>query len=363
MFPREVISSGSLVLRAPAGVDAESIVAACDDPVTAEFLPSLPAPYTPRDARAYLAAAAAKWECGGAEFAITENGRYVGSVGVSAPDEQATVEMGYLVAPWARGKGVASTAARAVAGWLFDHGVHRVELQAIVENIASLRVAYKAGFTEEGRRRDAKLLRDGRRADFITFARLAHDLGESVPSYLPPFEGGELTDGVVRLVPMAPGDAGDFHRMLAEPSVTAYKLGPLSTLEDDRRRCRHTGYWWVSGQRIELAVRDAASGAFAGHLQLTQVTPMLGQAMIGYSLRSAFRGRGFMTRAVRLLTDWVFTRTALHRIVAGTDISNTASHAVLERAGFSRECVHRELFPQADGTRSDDVAWVRLRPR
>ncbi|MEU8246527.1 GNAT family N-acetyltransferase [Nonomuraea sp. NPDC048916] len=363
MFPREVISSGSLVLRAPAGVDAESIVMTCDDPVTAEFLPTLPAPYTLRDAHSYLAAAAAKWECGGAEFAITENGRYVGAVGVSEPDEQGTVEMGYLVAPWARGKGVASTAARAVAEWLFDRGVHRVELQAMVENIASLRVACKAGFTEEGRRRDAKLLRDGSRTDFIIFARLAHDSGESAPPYLPPFEGGELSDGVVLLVPLAPDDAGDFHRMLAEPSVAEYKLGPATTLEEDRRRCRYTGYWWASGQRIEVAVRDAASGAFAGHLQLMQVTPVLGQAMIGYSLRSAFRGRGFMTRAVRLLTDWAFANTVLHRIVAGTDVANTASQAVLERAGFSRESVLRELFPRPDGTRADDVEWVRLRPR
>ncbi|MEW9551633.1 GNAT family N-acetyltransferase [Nonomuraea sp. NPDC050783] len=362
MLAREVISTGPLVLRPPADSDVEAITRACEDPVTARFLPLLPSPYRPADARAYVERARAKWEGGGAVFAITQDGQYAGSVGVRPPDRWGVTEIGYLVAPWERGKGVATAAVRAVTDWLFDQGVRRVELQAEVENVASLRVAYKAGFREEGRRREARRLRDGRSADVVTFGRLP---GEAVPPpepYLPFFEGGQLSDGVVRLTPIAPGDAGDFHRMMADPVVAAYAVGPAASLADDERRCRYTGYWWVSGQRIELAVRDAASGAFAGHLQLAQVLPALGQAMVGYSLVAEFRGRGFMTRAVRLLVDWAFANTALHRIVAGTDPGNVASHRVLERSGFTREGVHRELFPKAGGGRADDLGWARLRP-
>ncbi|MFG1703241.1 GNAT family N-acetyltransferase [Nonomuraea sp. M3C6] len=362
MFPRDVISTGSLILRPPAEGDAEAIVGMCGDPVTVRFMPLLPVPYRLEHAREYLKGAAARWEGGGAEFAITENDQFVGSIGVQSPDHWGVVELGYLVAPWARGKNVAATAARAVTDWLFDHGVRRIELQAEVENVASLRVAYKAGFREEGRRRDAKQLRDGRFVDFITFGRLSGDPVGGTEPYLPFFDGGELNDGVVRLVPLASEDAGEFHRMLADPIVAAYFVGPASTLEEDQRRCRHTGYWWVSGQRIELAIRNAVSGAFAGHLQLTQVLPALGQAMIGYSLLPEFRGKGFMTRAVGLLVDWAFASTSLHRIVAGTEAGNTASHAVLERAGFRREGVQRQLFPKRDGTRADDVQWALLRP-
>ncbi|MGP3957751.1 GNAT family N-acetyltransferase [Nonomuraea sp. 3N208] len=361
MLPRDVISSGPLILRPPVEGDTEGIVKTCGDPVTAWFLPALPSPYAVEDARDYFAMAAAKWEAGGAEFAISENGQYVGSVGVRPPDPWGVAEIGYVVAPWARGKDVASTAARAVTDWVFDHGIRRVELQTAVENVASLRVAYKSGFREEGRRRDAKSMRDGRYVDLVTFARLKGDVVGAAEPYLPFFEDGRLSDGVVRLEPLAAGDAADFHRMVTEPSVAAYSMMPPSTMEDDERRCRYTGYWWVSGQRIELAIRDAASGAFAGHVQLTQVLPALGQAMIGYSLVPDFRGKGFMTRAVNLLVDWAFAHTALHRIVAGTESGNVASHRVLERTGFQREGVHRELFPKADGGRVDDVAWARLR--
>ena len=98
-------------------------------------------------------------------------------------------------------------ATRAVTEWLFDHGVERVELHAEVENVASLRVAFKAGFQEEGRRRDAKVRRDGRRTNMITLARLRRDSGVTADPYLPFFDGGELSDGVVRLAPMEVADA------------------------------------------------------------------------------------------------------------------------------------------------------------
>ncbi|MGN9840318.1 GNAT family N-acetyltransferase [Nonomuraea sp. H19] len=362
MLPRDVISTGPLILRPPVEADAEAMVKACADPVTARFLPLLPMPYELAHAREHLAKTAETWAEGGATFSITENGQFVGSITARPPDQWGVTAIGYLVAPWARGKNVASTAARAMTDWLFDQGVRRVDLEAAVDNVASLRVAYKSGFREEGLRRDAKRLRDGRYADMVTFGRLSSDAAPAGEPYLPFFDGGQLSDGVVRLVPLAVEDAVDFHRMLAEPSVAAFSATPPRTLEDDEQRCRYTGYWWVSGQRIELAVRDAASGAYAGHLQLTQVVPALGQAVIGYSLVPAFRGKGFMSRAVGLLVDWAFTHTALHRIVAGTDVANAASHRVLERAGFSREGVHRELFPKPDGTRADDVAWARLRP-
>jgi len=361
MFSREVISVGSLVLRPPVDDDVEAIMATCDDRLSARFMPLLPSPYTEQDARTYVRHSWEKWDIGGAEFAITENGRYLGSIGAGAPSAWGTVELGFLVAPWARGKGVAGAAVRGLAEWLLDHGVERVELQAEAENVAALRVAYQAGFHEEGRKRDARALRDGRRADLVMFARLARDTGEPVAPYLPFFEGGVLSDGVVSLTPLLAGDAEDFHRMLREPSVAHFGMGPASTLDDDERRCRCTAYFWLSGQRVELAIRDAVSGEFAGHLQLRQILPALGQAMIGYSLVPRFRGRGFMTRAVGLLAEWAFTRTGLHRLVAGTDVANAGSQAVLRRAGFVQEAARREVFLQPDGSRTDEIEWVLLR--
>ncbi|MCG5214917.1 GNAT family N-acetyltransferase [Streptosporangium sp. KLBMP 9127] len=365
MFTPEVISAGRVQLRPHEETDADAIARACADPLIAEFIPSVPTPYTRDDAVSFLQAAAAAWVAGAAQFAVADpvSGEWLGNIGLKPPDVRGNAEIGYLMAPWARGKGSATAATRALTAWAFARGVARVELLADVENVASQRVAYAAGFLAEGVQRGCEPRRDGLRHDMVSFARLAGDPGDPVRPYLPFPPGGSLTDGVVRLEPITVADAPGFHRMMTDPLVLRYHVPPdPPPFEEIAERCRKTGMWWLAGERAELAVKDAVTGEFAGHIQLMQIMPPLGQAMVGYSLLAGHRGRGFVTRAVNLLAGWAFEHTALHRIVAGTDPDNTASQRVLERAGFTRESVQRALLPGPDGTRRDNVEWARLRP-
>ena len=65
-------------------------------------------------------------------------------------------EIGYWVAPWARRRGVATAAVRAMSGWAFANaGVVRLELLTDWANVGSQRVALAAGFQREGVRRSA----------------------------------------------------------------------------------------------------------------------------------------------------------------------------------------------------------------
>ncbi|SDI14518.1 Protein N-acetyltransferase, RimJ/RimL family [Sinosporangium album] len=364
MFARdEVIPAGPVVLRAAAEADAEAMVRACRDPEIVRFIPLIPLDYTRGDALAYLKHVEEARERGGSEFAMADaaTGAWLGNIGLKPP-VRGSMEVGYLVAPRARGRGVATAALRALAARAFAAGVPRLELLAAVENAASQRVAMAAGFRREGVLRAGEADREGPRRDLVVFGRLAEDDGERLMPYLPPLPGGELTDGVVRLTPLTAADAADYLAMTSDPSVARHSAaGVPPSLAESERRCRYTTAWWLAGERAELAIRDAASGGFAGHIQLTRVTPELGEAMVGYSLVAAFRGRGLATRAVNLLLDWAFTRTALSRVVAGTVPGNAASQKVLERAGFTREAVMRGMLPGPDGTRLDNVQWARLR--
>ena len=60
-------------------------------------------------------------------------------------------------------------------------------------------------------------------------------------------------------------------------------------------------------------------------------------AELGYWLGEPFWGKGIMSEAVRLFTDWAFGHLELHRIHANVFAGNTASARVLERAGFECE--------------------------
>jgi len=81
-------------------------------------------------------------------------------------------EIAYVIAPGARGRGVASDALRLVSQWAFgDLGLERLQLSIHPDNLASQRVAVKAGYEYEGTLRSTKLIR-GKRVDSTIWSLL-----------------------------------------------------------------------------------------------------------------------------------------------------------------------------------------------
>lgn len=87
----------------------------------------------------------------------------VGRVGLRSLDLDAGEgEISYWVSPSARGAGVASLATDRLSRFLLDElGLHRLTLGHSTRNLASCRVALKAGYELEGTMRSALLHRDG----------------------------------------------------------------------------------------------------------------------------------------------------------------------------------------------------------
>ena len=112
-----------------------------------------------------------------ASWALVEGAELLGSISVHRIDrDQDDGEIGYWIAPSARGRGLAGKAAEAACRWAFeDLGLHRIQLFHAVENTASARVAEKAGFTCEGRLRQSHRYGDGVRHDELLWGRLATD--------------------------------------------------------------------------------------------------------------------------------------------------------------------------------------------
>jgi RimJ/RimL family protein N-acetyltransferase len=84
-------------------------------------------------------------------------------------------ELGYVVAPAARGRGVASRAVGLLTEWgLGELGLHRVELRIDPANAASSRVAERNGYRLEGVLRSVAF-KEGLRSDVAVWSRLAGD--------------------------------------------------------------------------------------------------------------------------------------------------------------------------------------------
>jgi RimJ/RimL family protein N-acetyltransferase len=79
-------------------------------------------------------------------------------------------------------------------------------------------------------------------------------------------------------------------------------------------------------------------------------------------LRSAYRGRGFGTAALRWLTGYLFTEfPEIRRIEGHTRRDNLAMQHVLERCGYVREAHHRQAWPGSDGSVHDSFGYAILR--
>jgi RimJ/RimL family protein N-acetyltransferase len=141
----------------------------------------IPAGYGPEDARAFIAGAPgrrARHES--IELAVSgaAGGRLLGAIGLNMDRHDAgRAEVGYWVAPWARGAGVAGRALSLFSRWALGPGAGlvRLDLYASVANPPSMRVAERCGFVREGTLRKA-WFRGPAREDLAAYSLLAEDL-------------------------------------------------------------------------------------------------------------------------------------------------------------------------------------------
>lgn len=173
------LKTKELILRPWMLDDVPAIVEACGDPEIPRWLPMIPSPYGEEDARSFVGLAHENWERGEVyNFAIVDagSGRLAGSIAMRARPFR-TGHFGYWVARDARGRGVATEALLALGRWAVETlDVKRLELLTDPENLASQRVAEKAGFQREGLLRSSLEYRDGRRRDSILFSALPDEL-------------------------------------------------------------------------------------------------------------------------------------------------------------------------------------------
>jgi len=176
VFPDPPLAEGGIVLRRMEADDIGWITVACANREVSRYVPGIPYPYTEADARAFAENTARRWAEGlGAAFVIAQapGGQGLGMIELHrALGDPGLAEVGYWLCREAWGNGAATTAVRLVAGWAFrELGIGRLNLQTAPENLASQRVAERAGFTREGLLRAWLPTANGRR-DSVMFSLL-----------------------------------------------------------------------------------------------------------------------------------------------------------------------------------------------
>jgi RimJ/RimL family protein N-acetyltransferase len=110
-------------------------------------------------------------------FAVVDgDGSFLGlGLAFSIDREGRQLELGYVVAPQARGRGVATRTLDLLTAWAFSElDALRIELWISVGNEASKRVAERVGYRHEGTLRSFHF-KQGIRDDFEIWSRLVSD--------------------------------------------------------------------------------------------------------------------------------------------------------------------------------------------
>ncbi|WP_375499765.1 GNAT family N-acetyltransferase [uncultured Jatrophihabitans sp.] len=354
------LSGERLDLRRWRPDDADRVHEIMQDPTMREHLP-LPDPYPHERARLFVADLGHKGRDEGAGLgsAVVERatGRVVGSAALLL---DGPADIAYWIAPDARGHGYAAEATGLLADWAFSTiGLHRIGLACHVGNTGSLRTAMAAGFLFEGVARGASAYEVG---DLARFGRLADDPGEPIAPAFPPLPGGELSDGVLALRPAVLDDATGFHESDDEVSVRWSFAGERRTLAECERRMNQAALDWLVGRSAQCTIVDVATGHYVGELQVRFGGPP-GVVGVGYTVHPTFRGRGYTTRALKLVVPWVFDVAGFARIELGAKRDNVASQRAAISAGFGPDGVRERRLRDADGTFADEVCFVLINPR
>jgi len=167
-----------------------------------------------------------------------------------------------------------------------------------------------------------------------------------------------LRDGDIQLRTWRIDDADAVLRACQDPEIPRWIPLPQPYL-------RHHAEDFVTGRfgdwadgAAPFAIVDAATDRLLGAITLH---PREGShASVGYWLAPEARGRGVMTRAVRLVSRWAFEVLPIARLQLYTLVGNEQSGAVARRAGFTREGILRR-WDDEDGIARDVVMFSLIR--
>jgi RimJ/RimL family protein N-acetyltransferase len=371
--PIEIIT-GDLLIRSWRPEDVDAVYAACQDPAIQRWT-GLPSPYERHHATHFVEVRApADWATGSAApLGVFDRatGQLLGAHGLASTEPvRHSAEIGYWTAPWARGRGVALAATRAVCTWAFAYfGLSRLTWQAEIGNHASRLVALRAGFDVAGETRLPNEKPGGRREAWLgtllpgevtteiphryatgsLAARRAAVFGAPVPRL--PLDGVE---GYLR--PWRDEDVEPVTLACQDPESARWTTVPVPYARSDAEWYLgdHVPAEWTRGRNAGFAIADA-SDTYVGAIDLRLSDPEGTDAEIGFLVAPWARGHGYATAAVRTLCAWAFDALGIDRIVWMAYLGNDASRRVAEKAGFTIEGVGRAVCVQR-GRRLD--AWV-----
>lgn len=367
-FPQDVpvLTDGVVTLRAHGEADLDLLYQMAKDPESLRWT-SIPLDNTREDSRFFATEIMRTgWEeknhRGWAIEAIDDEGiaRFAGNIDVRG---MPIADVGFVLHPWARGRGIMKRALELAANWAFtEGGVEIIHWRAHVGNEASLRAAWAAGYSLVGTIPGFLYERERVLDVWCGHIRFGDKPGPKTTWHDSPVIDGEH----VRLRPFTVDDVPRIVETCTDPTSRQWLAGlPSPYTEATARDYLHTCTWLAAtGNKATWAIADPETGEMLGNIaimRLDEPDPTSGE--IGYWAHPAARGRGVMTEATQLLIKQAFGPMKLRRLSLMAATANTASNKVAISAGFQLVGTETASEPLGDGSFADMNVYELFPPR
>jgi RimJ/RimL family protein N-acetyltransferase len=159
------------------------------------------------------------------------------------------------------------------------------------------------------------------------------------------FDRLTLLTARLALRPLQEADAAALFDVFSDPRVMRYWSSPPWTDVARARELIATDREALhGGEYVRLGLQTRETGELVGTCTLFNFNAQCRRAEMGYALRGAWWGRGYMHEALLALLGFGFGELGLHRVEADVDPRNLASVKSLERLGFRKEGHLRERW-------------------
>lgn len=146
-----------------------------------------------------------------------------------------------------------------------------------------------------------------------------------------------------RLVLRAPQltDAEALVRIKSLPMSLAEAQKAVASMVEERHK-PFTFHWVIT-----------LDDAVIGRVKAWDVNPYNGYLQLGYDVGPEYRGKGYMTEAVRAVIRFMLTEAQVNRVFCSVRAGNAASRRVCEKAGMALEGIMRQHHARQDGGYDD----------
>ncbi len=161
---------------------------------------------------------------------------------------------------------------------------------------------------------------------------------------MPFFKPTTFTTPRLVLRPLQREDVQALFTRWSDKEAMRFTIPAMTDVDQSTDRLARMMQRSANGTDLICAITLRGTGEVLGDTALFRADEQNRHVEIGFGLRRAHWGRGYMQEAASALIDHAFDALKMHRIEADIDPRNAASAKLLTRLGFVREGLLRERW-------------------